>query len=192
MISFLRRAFVLACWACCNFISPAASAAGVEAAPAAHQFDFMVGQWQVTGEVKIVGIMALIHGTPKLTGTWKAWRMQDDSGIEDDLTLADAAGNVNSAVHYTRTFLRQDSSWKISGRDAYNGHPPVATGHWQGDKMLVMGGGTSSEGKHYQSRTAYVAITPSSFRVIQDRSYDEGKTWDTGVVTLNVTRVAAK
>ena len=48
MISSFSRAFILVVWLCA-VASPAASAGGVAAAPEARQFDFLVGQWQVSG-----------------------------------------------------------------------------------------------------------------------------------------------
>jgi hypothetical protein len=191
MMSSFRRAFIFTCWVCCTIGLPAASAAGVAgaaAAPEARQFDFLIGQWQVSGEVKTSGLVALIHGRPKLVGSWKAWRVVDGHGIEDELTLTDASGNPASAVHFTRTFSREESCWKITARDTNTGGLRPATARWQGDEMLVMGSGTSPEGKHFRSRTHYVAITPVSFRMVQDRSYDEGKTWEAAAVTLDVHR----
>jgi hypothetical protein len=194
MIPSLRRAFILACWVCCTIGPPAASAAGragVPAAPEARQFDFLIGQWQVSGTVKTSGLLALIHGRPKLLGSWKAWRVADGHGIEDELTLTDASGNPASAVHFTRTFSREENCWKITGRDTYHGSAAPATARWQGDEMLVMGSGASPQGKHYRSLTHYAAITPLSFRMVQDRSYDEGKTWEAAAVTLDVRRTGS-
>lgn len=191
MIPSLRRGFILTCWVCCTVGPPAAGAAGVAAAPEARQFDFLIGQWKVSGEAKTSGLLALIHGTPKLVGSWKAWRVADDHGIEDELTLTDASGNPTSAVHFTRTFSREENCWKITSRNTYNGSAPPATARWQGDEMLVMGSGASPEGKHYRSRTHYAAITPVSFRMVQDRSYDEGKTWEAAAVTLDVRRTGS-
>ena len=190
MMSSLRRTFIPICWACCAIGLSAASAAGAVAvaAPEARQFDFLIGQWPVSGEVKTSGLVALIHGRPKLVGSWKAWRVADGHGIEDELTLTDPAGNPSSAVHYMRTFSREENSWKITGRNITTGSAPPATARWQGDEMLMMGNGTSPEGKRYRSRTHFAAITAVSFRVVQDRSYDEGKTWEAAVVTLDVRR----
>ena len=187
MISSFSRAFILAVWLCA-VASPAASAGGVAAAPEARQFDFLVGQWQVSGEAKASGLMARIHGSPKLIGSWKAWRLADGLGIEDELTLTDASGNPTSSVHFKRTFSREENCWIITSRNTYNGNAPPATARWKADEMLMTGSGASPEGKHYRSRTHYVAITPVSFRMVQDRSYDEGKTWEDAAVTLNVHR----
>ncbi|MEC5217987.1 hypothetical protein RCH09_002953 [Actimicrobium sp. GrIS 1.19] len=182
----VHRLLVLACWV----IAPVgASAASVAAAPEARQFDFMVGQWQVSGELKVSGAMALFHGNPKLAGGWKAWRAADGQGIEDELTLTDASGTVLSAVHFTRKFSPDENCWKVTGRDTYKGALPTpATARWQGDEILMTSSGTTPEGKHYRNRTHYLAITPVSFRMVQDRSYDEGKSWDTGTMTLDVRR----
>jgi hypothetical protein len=181
MILSVRRPLILASLVACVGASAAA-------APEARQFDFLVGQWQVSGEVKVSGLMAMIHGHPKLAGSWKAWRTADGQGIEDDLTLTDASGRLLSAVHFTRSFSREENCWKISGRDADKGALPPATARRQGDEMLMTSSGTTPEGKHYRHRTHYLAVTPTGFRVVQDRSYDEGKTWDTGAVTLDVRR----
>ena len=45
------------------------------AAPAeAAQFDFLVGQWELEVTPKVGGLGAMIHGAPRLVGSWKAWR----------------------------------------------------------------------------------------------------------------------
>lgn len=189
MILSVRRAHILTCWVGCVIAPLAAYGASVAAAPEARQFDFLVGQWQVSGEAKASGPMALFHGRPKLAGSWKAWRTADGQGIEDELTLTDASGTLLSAVHFTRRFSREENCWKITGRDADKGALPTpATARRQGDEMLMTSSGTTPEGKHYRNRTHYLAITPVGFRMVQDRSYDEGKTWDTGAVTLDVRR----
>jgi hypothetical protein len=183
---FVRHALILICWAGCAH--GAEAGASVAATPEARQFDFLVGQWQVSGEVKVSGLVAMIHGRPKLAGSWKAWRTADGQGIEDELTLTDASGTPLSAMHVTRSFSRDENCWKIRGRDAYKGDLPPATARRQGDEMLVTSSGTTPEGRHYRNRTHYLAITPAGFRMVQDRSYDDGKTWDTGAVTLDVRR----
>lgn len=176
---YLRRALILA------FCAPLAYAA----VPEARQFDFLVGQWQVSGEAKVSGAMALFHGRPKLAGSWKGWRRADGEGIEDELTLTDASGTLLSAVHFTRTFSREENAWIISGRDSRKGGAPTpATARRQGDEMLMTSTGVTPEGKQYRHRTHYLAITPAGFRLVQDRSYDGGKTWDSGAVTLDVRR----
>jgi hypothetical protein len=171
-------------------LTTCAASFGAVAAPApeTRQFDFLVGHWQVSGEVKTSGLIALVHGRPKLAGSWTAWRAADGEAIEDELTLTNASGTLLSAVHFIRRFSREENCWKISVRDADKGAQPPATARRQGDEMLVTSSGTTPEGKHYRNRTHYLGITPAGFRMVQDRSYDDGKTWDTAAVTLDMHR----
>ena len=57
--------------------------------------------------------------------------------------------------------------------------------------MRVSGQGTDHEGKAYLSRTRYFEIGKDAFKMSQDRSYDQGKTWDEGVLAIDAKRVAA-
>lgn len=192
MTPFLRRAFVAALSLSFATVVAQASAAdaGNPVANAAelHQFDFLLGQWQVKGEVKVGGLVALIHGMPKLAGSWQAWHAVDGRGIEDELRLTDASGNPLSSVQSTRIFSREENCWKITVLDAHDGRAQPSTGHWHGGEMVVTGSSTDHEGKRYRSRTHFNAITSTGFHMVQDRSYDEGKTWETAFVTLNAIR----
>ncbi|AIF48832.1 hypothetical protein [Dyella japonica] len=195
MTPFVRHAFVAAVSLGFTAIAAQAVAADVSV-PAAratesHQFDFLLGQWQVKGEVKATGLFALIHGAPKLSGHWKAWHAVDGQGIEDELRLTDASGNPLPPVQFTRIFSREENCWKITVLDAAEGHAQPSTGHWQDGDMVVTGNAADHEGKHYQSRTHFTAITSTGFRMVQDRSYDEGKTWETAYVTLNASRTGS-
>jgi len=192
MKSFVRYAFTIALsLGFANLASQAVAAeAGVQAASARelHQFDFLLGQWQVKGEVKVSGLVALIHGTPKLAGSWKAWHTPDGNRIQDELRMTDTSGNPLSSVHSTRTFSPDENCWKITGIDALDGQAQSSTGHWQDGEMLIIGSGTDHAGKRYQSRTHFTAITSTDFRMVQDRSYDDGKTWEMAYVTLDASR----
>src|SRR5215212_7990315 len=70
----------------------------------ATQFDFLVGQWDVTVIPKVSSLVARMHGVPKRLGTWKAWRAFDGRGLEDELRITDAAGNPRSLSHSVRIF----------------------------------------------------------------------------------------
>ncbi len=192
MTPFVRQAFVVALsLSLAPVVDQAVAAdAGIQVSNAAefHQFDFLLGQWQVKGEVKVGGLVAMIHGAPKLAGDWKAWHAADGKGIEDELRLTDASGNPVSSVHFTRIFSREENCWKITGIDARDGRGQSSTGRWQDGEMVVIGSGTDHDGTRYRSRTHFNAITSTGFRMVQDRSYDEGKTWDTAHVTLNASR----
>ena len=157
----------------------------------ATQYDFLVGQWDVTVTPKVSGLAARIHGVPKLKGTWKAWRALDGWGIEDELRIIDASGNPRSLAHNVRVYDAAARRWTLVFVDAYRQSVTQATAQWQGNAMVGQGQGTDAEGKSYVSRSRITQVTPASFRYQLDRSYDAGRTWTEGVTTIDAKRVAA-
>lgn len=157
----------------------------------AKQFDFLLGEWQLEVHPKVSSIAAMIHGSPKLVGTWKATRAFEGLGIEDDLRIVDASGNPISLTHASRIYAQGEKRWKISGLNVYHAQFSQSTATWQDNEMRVDGAGTDAEGKPYLARTHYSAITPDGFRMQQDRSGDNGQTWDEGVLSIEAKRVGA-
>lgn len=160
-------------------------------APAeARQHDFLIGQWELTVKVPASGLAQRLHGTPKLVGTWKAWRAFDGFGIEDELRITDAAGNPMSLNHAMRYYDRTAKQWVITGLDVYRGKVTTATAAWAGGRMEQNSRGTDPEGKAYLNRSRFGEMSPTSFVFRQERSYDEGKKW-TETLTIEAKRVAA-
>jgi hypothetical protein len=168
---------------------PPAPATGAPAA--ARQFDFLVGQWEVEAKPKVSGLVALIHGAPKLVGSWKAWRGFDGFGIEDELRIVDASGNPLSLNHALRLFDRNQNRWTVVNVDVYRAKVSNSSAQWDGSQMRIEGSGVDGEGKAYRSRTRYFDVAADAFRMQQDRSYDDGKTWDEGTLTIDAHRIAA-
>jgi hypothetical protein len=161
-------------------------------APAeARQFDFLIGQWELEVKPKINGLAAMIHGAPKLSGSWKAWRALDGFGVEDELRIADASGNPMSLNLALRVFDRNERRWAVVGVDAYRARVSQSSAQWQDGEMRITGTGVDSEGKTYMSRTRYFAIASDAFRMQQDRSYDNGQSWDEATLVVEARRVAA-
>jgi hypothetical protein len=161
-------------------------------APAeAKQFDFLIGQWELEVKPKVNSLAAMIHGAPKLVGSWKAWRGFDGFGVEDELRVVDASGNPMSLNQALRIYDRNQNRWTIVGLDVYRARVSNSTAQWQGSEMRLEGNGTDSEGKPYLSRTRYFGITPDAFRMQQDRSSDNGQTWDEATLVIEAKRVAA-
>lgn len=161
-------------------------------APAeARQFDFLIGQWELVVRPRVTTLAARIHGAPKLLGTWKAWRAFDGFGIEDELRIIDGSGNPASLGSSMRAWSTGERKWLISTLDAYRGRMTSATAEWRGSEMIVSGRGTDAEGKPTLLRTRFFAITPAAFRFQQDRSNDDGKTWEEGILRIDAKRVAA-
>jgi hypothetical protein len=170
----------------------AADAVSAGVAPAeAKQFDFLLGQWDLQVHPKVSSLAAMIHGAPKLVGTLKAWRVQDGRGIEDEMRIVDASGNPISLNHASRIYAQVDARWKVSGVDTLRGRKSESSGQWQSGEMRLEGHTTDAEGNPTVTRTRYFDITADSFRMQQDRSSDNGQTWDEGVLTIEAKRTAA-
>ncbi|HEX4332444.1 MAG TPA: hypothetical protein VH040_09915 [Usitatibacter sp.] len=154
------------------------------------QFDFLLGQWEVDVRPKVSGIAAAIHGTPKLTGTWKAWRAMDGLAIEDELRIVDTSGNPISLSHGMRIYSKADHRWRAGLLDAYRARFSESSGE-AGTDVVMSGRGVDPEGRPVMSRVRYLDIGPNGFRMQQDRSSDEGKTWDEAVLTIVAKRTGA-
>ncbi len=161
------------------------------APPEAKQNDFLVGQWELVIKVPAQGLAQKIHGTPRLAGTWKAWRAFDGFGIEDELSITDAAGNPLALSYSMRIFDRASRQWLITGLDVYRARFQAATAEWKDASMNQSSRGSDPDGKPFLTRTRFYDITPNGFRFRQDRSYDDGKTWSEGVLSIEAKRVAA-
>ena len=162
------------------------------APPEAAQFDFLVGQWDIEVTPKVNGLVAMIHGTPHLLGSWKAWRAFDGFGVDDELRIVDGGGNPVNLGHALRVYDPKAHRWAIESLDVYGARFAAATAQWQGGEMLVNGAGAMPDGKAYLSRTRFYEIAPDRFKMRQDRSYDNGASWDEGTLAINARRVAAK
>jgi hypothetical protein len=184
MTKFNRWAFAFLC------ALPAALFAQAPA-PESRQFDFLLGQWEIDVQPKVSSIVAALHGTPKLVGTWKAWRALDGLAVEDEMRVVDASGNPISLSHALRTYSKSEGRWKIQGLDAYRSHFSESTGQFQGGEMRLNGRSFDAEGHPVLTRIRYYDIAANGFRMTQDRSSDEGRTWDEGVIAIAAKRTAA-
>lgn len=160
------------------------------APPETAQFDFLLGQWEVQVKPKVSSLAAMIHGAPQLSGTQKATRCLDGLGIDEELRIVDASGNPISLTRSLRVFDSAQKRWTIIGIDAYRARASNATAQWQDNEMHTEGKGVEADGTPYLSRTRYFEITPDSYRMQQDRSRDDGKTWDEAVLTIDAKRTA--
>ena len=158
----------------------------------ATQWDFLVGQWDLTVKPKVSSLAARIHGAPRLLGTWKAWKAFDWFGIEDDLRIVDGSGNPRSLTHAVRVYSPSERRWNVSTLDVYRMRFTPSTAEWRDGEMIVTARGTDTDGKPMLTRGRFHAITSGSFRLRQDRSSDDGRTWDEGVLVIEAKRVAAQ
>jgi hypothetical protein len=149
-----------------------------------------VGQWDLVVRPKVSGLAARIHGAPRLLGTWKAWKALDGRGIEDELRIVDGSGNPSALSRAVRVWSPAERRWSIASADAYRGRVSVSTATWSGSVMEATGQGADPGGTPTTTRSRFSAITATSFRFVQDRSADGGKTWDEAVLTIEAKRVA--
>lgn len=151
------------------------------------QFDFLLGEWQLEVHPKFGGLVAMIHGTPRLIGTWTASRSSDGLGIEDDMRIVDGSGNPLSSNHSRRVYDAARHHWKVSGKDTQNGRSSEASGQWLNGEMHLDGKFIDAEGTTL-TRTRYYDISANRFHMQQDRSTDNGQTWDEAVLTIDAKR----
>lgn len=193
MRSILIAALLLAVAPFASAQHAGASGAALPATTApsqARQFDFMIGLFEVTLTPKVNGLAAMIHGTPHLAGTWKGWRALDGFGIDDELRIVDGSGNPRSLSHAMRVWSQTESRWNITTADAYRGRVSIGSGQMADAEMRTNGQGVDGEGKAYLSRNRFFAIGPDGFKMEQDRSYDDGKTWEEAVIAIEAKRSA--
>jgi hypothetical protein len=160
-------------------------------APEVSQFEFLVGQWELVVRPKVSSLAARIHGAPRLVGTWKAWRSFDGFGLEDEIRIVDGSGNPMSLSRGFRIYDPATARWNLTSLDVYRARFGSATAEWKNGEMVSTGSGMDQEGKPVMNRTRFYQITPTSFRMQQDRSSDGGRTWTEGLLTIEAKRVAA-
>ncbi|HSB53593.1 MAG TPA: hypothetical protein VLD58_04525 [Gemmatimonadales bacterium] len=160
-------------------------------APAeAKQFDFLVGQWDLTVKLPPPSLAVRIHGgAPKLVGSWKASRSLDGWGIEDELRITDEAGNPMALSRSVRVYDAAAKHWNLVAVDAYRARITTASADWTNGEMLTTSRGVDPDGKAYMLRTKFYEITAAGFKFQQDRSTDDGKTWTEGTLRLEAKRV---
>jgi hypothetical protein len=148
------------------------------APPEATQYNFLVGQWDLVVKPAATGLAQKVHGTPKLVGTWKAWREFDGWGIEDVVLITDWSVNPLCLNHAMRYFDATLKKWRGIGLDVYRSVVTNSVAEMRDGVMVTNSSGRDADGKAFLSRARYADITPNGFLFIQERSMDNGKTWD--------------
>lgn len=171
--------------------APTAAASPASTAPAeVEQLAFLVGQWELKVTPRANSLATKIHGAPKLSGTWKAWRAFDGQGIEDELRIIDGSGNPAALSHTMRYYDAAQRRWTQTSLDVYRGRFTPATGTWADGEFTLRSVGRDTDGTPYVQRTRFYEITPTSFKYQADRSSDGERSWQTAVLRIEATRVA--
>jgi len=171
----------------------AGSAAAADSAPpaGAHQFDFLLGEWKLDVHPKVSGLAAMIHGAPTLAGNWRAWRVLDGRAIEDEMRVTDMSGNPLALNRSLRVYATGEERWQSSGIDAYHGRASTGSGAFRDGELRLDGRSSDAAGNPVLTRTRFFDISADAFRMQQDRSTDNGQTWDEGVIAIDARRTAA-
>lgn len=156
----------------------------------ASQADFLLGEWSLSVTPKVSGLVAAIHGVPKLVGTWKATRAFDGFGIEDELRITDGSANPKSLTHTMRMYDATARRWISTTLDVYRAQFSESTMEWKNGEMTSLSRRTDKDGKTYLARGRFTDIKPASFRFQQDRSDDDGRTWSEPSLTIDAKRTA--
>jgi hypothetical protein len=156
----------------------------------ATQYDFLVGQWELTVTPKVSGLVGLIHGAPKLRGSWKGTRALDGWGVEDELRIADESGNPVAYTHFVRMYDAKAKRWVVSAMDVFRKRATISAAEWQGGEMVSTTDGLDPDGKAYRTRTRITDISPAAFHFQQDVSYDKGATWDEAHLVIDAKRTS--
>lgn len=168
-----------------------ASSPNTRAPREASQYDFLVGQWELAVTPKVSGLVARIHGVPRLRGSWKGTRALDGWGVEDELRVADESGNPIAYTHFVRIYDAGAKHWIVSAIDVYRQRLTTSSAQWQNGEMLAIADAIDPEGKPYRSRTHLTDITPTTFHYSQDVSHDGGVTWELGHLVMEAKRTMA-
>ena len=177
---FLAVTLILAC----QLALPASGAAGGPA----HQFDFLIGTWDVEVIPKVSSLAAMIHGQPKLQGTWKAWSAFDGRGVVDELKVIDSSGNPKAYTHSLRLYDADSQRWLISALDVYRARVSQAQGVAVDGELQIDGQGNSHDGSRFLTRTRFTQISQSGFTMQQDRSFDDGVSWEQDALVIIASR----
>ncbi|HEX9564763.1 MAG TPA: hypothetical protein VF981_12355 [Gemmatimonadaceae bacterium] len=154
----------------------------------ARQFDFLIGEWRLDVRPRVSGLAARLHGAPRLSGTWKAWRAFDGWGIQDELRIVDAGGNLQSLTHALRVYDATAQRWSQMGLDVLRARYNPSIAEWNGREMVITTSATDQEGKPHLVRVRFFDIGATAFKYEQARSYDGGKKWDDPLLTMSASK----
>ena len=112
----------------------------------------------------------------------------DGHAIEDELRIVDGSGNPTALSLAIRAWNATERRWVTTAVDGQRGRLSTGTAVMTQGRMELTGKG-SEPGALTRSR--FTDITPTSFKFVQDRSSDDGKTWDEAALVIEAKRVSA-
>ena len=148
----VRRIFIAA------LAAPAIAHAAACDAPEHRQFDFWVGQWDVTDKGKVVA-------------TSRIERFADGCGILENYTQND--GYSGKSINFYDGALKR---WRQQWVDSV-GNSSEWVGELRGGAMRFDGEAHRADGVKVTRNMTFTPLADGSVRQASDRSLDGGKTW---------------
>lgn len=144
------------------------------APPESRQFDFLIGDWDVSAT------RYQEDGTPlfQYKASWTAKHLNDGRMVVDDFKALTPTGQAVSSYVTLRTYSEVTKRWEMAGLAALQ---PAAAMQWHGElkdgEMLMDARGTDPAGHPVHTRIRFFDIEKNSFRWESQTSRDDGKTW---------------
>jgi hypothetical protein len=144
------------------------------ALPEGQQFDFLIGDWDVTAT------RYKEDGSPlfQYKASWNAKYLNDGRMIVDDFKAYAPTGEAVSSYVTLRTYSEATHRWEMAGLSALQ---PAASAEWYGElkdgEMLLDASGKDPVGNMVKTKIRFFNIAKNSFSWESKVSRDEGKTW---------------
>lgn len=144
-------------------------------APAAlGQFDFVIGDWDATITWQAQGGEPLTYNA-KWHNHWV---------IDGQVVMQEWRGPFITGAEL-RAFNAEAGTW--SGQNIYPGSPEPwhkTTAEFKDNKMVVTIHDVKDQRGTFLNRETYFDISPDSFQMKSERSYDDGATWEEGAYRM--------
>lgn len=155
------------------------------APPESQQFDFLVGDWDVSAT------RFKEDGTPLLQykASWSAIRLNGGRMIMDDFKALAPTGQPISSYVTLRTYSEVTHRWEMTGLHALQ---PSGSAEWHGvsknNEVLLNATGKDPAGNVVKNKIRFHDIAKQSFSWESSTSRDDGKTWNK-TASLRASRV---
>ena len=143
------------------------------------EFDYLLGDWEFTGENKDFG---------RIRGYWSAVRL-DEGQILDEYRVVGDKGETYYVTTTLRNYNGAMDRWELVGADAGTGLQDMGTGRRVGEEMHIEQRFGVASGKPSTWKIRFYDIRPDTFSWTADRSMDDGKTWQVKYQELAVRRL---
>lgn len=141
--------------------------------PKARQFDFLIGDWDVSA------VRFSEDGKPhEYKAIWQAVHLNDGRMVQDDFRVLGAEGVPISSFVTLRSFSEVTDRWELAGLQALEPSAPMqwsgvfADGQMHLDAVVMLPGG-----KSIHTRIRFFDIDTQSFAWESSSSFDGGVRW---------------